>query len=338
MTDLAWLDRTPRWFAVLGDYGPPPPWPLRAAATRHPRAGPPVGPAVAARPLARGRRSPPARRGPSSWRWSASTGPPPGSSPRPPAGSGRWPTSTGWRRRSPAAPTWSPPWRRVRVQGTVTGVRRVFHAKVEGAAVAADRADLLAGLLGTGLDERRLALHLLQPHILYPLAGQPVWRDIELLATDHYLVLDDEGGRRSVRSWTPPEPVVPWPRVRRRCGRRWRPPSTPGSGAASWSAATSAGSTRPRCAAWPPAGRPRWSPTRRRPGTRWPTTSPGPAGRWPPWARSSTTSSPPRRCRWCSRASGGVNDRLDEPCSATADRERWFAIARRAAARGPGCT
>ena len=98
---------------------------------------------------------------------------------------------------------------RVRVQGTVTGVRRVFHARVGGPIVAADRADVLAGLLGTGLDERRLALHLLEPHILYPLAGLPVWRDVELLATDRYLVLDEDGGQRAVRWWTPPEPVVP---------------------------------------------------------------------------------------------------------------------------------
>jgi len=32
----------------------------------------------------------------------------------------------------------------VRVQGTVTGIRRVFHARVAGATVAADRADVLA--------------------------------------------------------------------------------------------------------------------------------------------------------------------------------------------------
>ena len=59
--------------------------------------------------------------------------------------------------------------------------------------MAADRADLLAGLLDAGVDEQRLALHLLEPHILYPLAGQPVWQGVELLATDHYLVLDGDG-------------------------------------------------------------------------------------------------------------------------------------------------
>ena len=53
---------------------------------------------------------------------------------------------------------------------------------------------MLAGLLGTGLDERRLALHLLEPHILYPLAGQPVWRGVELVPGDHYLVLDGTAG------------------------------------------------------------------------------------------------------------------------------------------------
>jgi len=97
---------------------------------------------------------------------------------------------------------------RVRVEGTVTGTRRVFHAKVDGVRVAADRADVLAGLLDAGLDERRLALQLLEPQVLYPLAGQPVWQEVEQLPTDHYLVLDRDG-HRSVRWWTPPEPVVP---------------------------------------------------------------------------------------------------------------------------------
>jgi asparagine synthase (glutamine-hydrolysing) len=98
---------------------------------------------------------------------------------------------------------------RVRVQGTVTGVRRVFHARVGNCSVAADRADVLARLLDAELDERRLAVHLLEPPILYPLAGQPVWRGIELLPTDHYLILDSDGRDRSVRWWTAPEPVIP---------------------------------------------------------------------------------------------------------------------------------
>jgi asparagine synthase (glutamine-hydrolysing) len=83
----------------------------------------------------------------------------------------------------------------VRVQGTVTATRRVFYAGVDGATVAADRADVLAWLLDAGLDEGRLALHLLEPHVLYPLAGQPVWQGVEQLPADHYLVLDRDGHR-----------------------------------------------------------------------------------------------------------------------------------------------
>ncbi len=97
---------------------------------------------------------------------------------------------------------------RVRVQGTVTGIRRVFSADVGGVPVAADRADVLAELTGAALDERRLALHLLHPHVLYPVAGLPVWRGIDLLPGDSYLVLEP-GGRRTVRWWSPPDPVVP---------------------------------------------------------------------------------------------------------------------------------
>jgi asparagine synthase (glutamine-hydrolysing) len=96
----------------------------------------------------------------------------------------------------------------VRVQGTVTGVRRVFHATVNGVPVAADRADTLADLAGASFDEDRVALHLLHPHILYPLAGMPVWRGVDVLPGDSYLVLD--GDRvRCVRWWAPPEPMLP---------------------------------------------------------------------------------------------------------------------------------
>jgi asparagine synthase (glutamine-hydrolysing) len=97
----------------------------------------------------------------------------------------------------------------VRVQGTVSGIRRVFHASVDGGTIAADRADVLADLLDARLDEQRLAVHLLEPPILYPLTGQPVWRGVEVLNTTHYLALDNDGQHRCIPWWTPPEPVVP---------------------------------------------------------------------------------------------------------------------------------
>lgn len=98
---------------------------------------------------------------------------------------------------------------RVRVQGTVTGLRRVFHASVGDVTVAADRADVLADLLDAELNEQRLAVHLLDSSALYPLSGEPVWRGVNALSTTHYLVLDGGNRQRSVQWWTPPEPVVP---------------------------------------------------------------------------------------------------------------------------------
>jgi asparagine synthase (glutamine-hydrolysing) len=98
---------------------------------------------------------------------------------------------------------------KVRMQGTATGVRPVFHAGVGGVTVAADRADVLADLIGARLDERWLAVHLLEPPVLYPLAGQPVWHGVTLVPTHDYLVLDGDRQPRSVRWWVPPEPVVP---------------------------------------------------------------------------------------------------------------------------------
>ncbi|MDN3295286.1 lasso peptide isopeptide bond-forming cyclase [Streptomyces ficellus] len=97
----------------------------------------------------------------------------------------------------------------VRIQGTLTGLRPVFHADVGDVSVASDRADVLAGLLDAGVDRRRLALHLLDSFALYPLAGEPVWRGVDVLSTGRYLVLGRDGRRRTVTWWTPPEPVVP---------------------------------------------------------------------------------------------------------------------------------
>ncbi|MFD7315582.1 hypothetical protein [Streptomyces sp. NPDC059883] len=44
---------------------------------------------------------------------------------------------------------------RLRVQGSASGLRRVFHAVIDGVRVVSDRADVLAGLGGFALDDRR---------------------------------------------------------------------------------------------------------------------------------------------------------------------------------------
>jgi asparagine synthase (glutamine-hydrolysing) len=98
---------------------------------------------------------------------------------------------------------------RVRVQGSVSGLRRVFHARIGDATVAADRADVLAALLDAAVDEQRLAARLLNPCAPHPLAGLPVWRGVSALETGHCLALDADGRGRTVAWWAPPEPVVP---------------------------------------------------------------------------------------------------------------------------------
>jgi asparagine synthase (glutamine-hydrolysing) len=223
---------------------------------------------------------------------------------------------------------------RVRVQGTVTGVRRVFHARVGGATVASDRADVLAALLDAGLDEQRLALQLLEPHILYPLAGQPVWRGVELLATDHYLMLDGGGRHRTVRWWAPPEPVVPMaegaPALREALS------TAVGARAKELDMVScdlgGVDSTAMCCLAVRAAGSV----------VAYTAASPDPMADDVAWAERTVAALgsvehhviPAEEMPLAFASLEAADEPLDEPCSATVDRERWLIIARRAAARG----
>ncbi|WP_243742641.1 asparagine synthase-related protein [Actinorugispora endophytica] len=97
---------------------------------------------------------------------------------------------------------------RTRVQGSASGTRRVFHARVGPATVAADRSDVLGGALGTDPDPAVLALRMLDalPH---PLGEKSVWPGVEPVPADHYLELGERGGSpRLVRWWHPPEPEL----------------------------------------------------------------------------------------------------------------------------------
>ncbi|MFJ8695128.1 lasso peptide isopeptide bond-forming cyclase [Streptomyces roseolilacinus] len=102
----------------------------------------------------------------------------------------------------------------VRVQGAVVELRRVFHTETappgsERVGVACDRADVLAELVGAGLDERRIALELLTLGVPYPWAGAPPWRGLHALPGGHHLTLLPDGRTRTTRWWSPPDPVVP---------------------------------------------------------------------------------------------------------------------------------
>ncbi|CCK24679.1 asparagine synthetase [Streptomyces davaonensis JCM 4913] len=98
---------------------------------------------------------------------------------------------------------------RVRIQGTVTSMRRVCHVRVRGITVAADHADVLARLADLPLDEPCLALRLLEPFILPPLTRTPVWRGVTEVPGGSSLLIDESGRPRHLRWWTPPEPELP---------------------------------------------------------------------------------------------------------------------------------
>ncbi|MFI9236212.1 asparagine synthase-related protein [Streptomyces sp. NPDC053079] len=98
---------------------------------------------------------------------------------------------------------------RVRVRGSASGVRRIFHARVGGATVAADRADRLAAATGAAVDERILALHLLASPPPYPLDDHCLWQGVQGLRPHDCLLLEADGRARAQRWWSPPEPELP---------------------------------------------------------------------------------------------------------------------------------
>lgn len=98
---------------------------------------------------------------------------------------------------------------RVRVRGSASAVRRIFHADVAGVTVAASRADLLAEAVGAGTDERLLALWLMSAVPVYPFQDRCVWRDVHALRPDHCLLMAEDGTARAVQWWSPPDPVIP---------------------------------------------------------------------------------------------------------------------------------
>jgi asparagine synthase (glutamine-hydrolysing) len=97
----------------------------------------------------------------------------------------------------------------VRVQGSASGLRRVFHAQVERVTIAADRADVLASLTAATVDEQYLAARLAYPYLPYPLADGCLWQGMQALADECYLLIDRSKPARVVPWWHPPDPVMP---------------------------------------------------------------------------------------------------------------------------------
>jgi len=97
----------------------------------------------------------------------------------------------------------------VRVQGSVSGLRRVFHTVVGQVTIAADRADVPAALAGATVDEQRLAAQLVYPHPPHPLTDGCLWHGVETVGNGRYLLIDADRPPRVVRWWRAPEPVMP---------------------------------------------------------------------------------------------------------------------------------
>ncbi|TMR99100.1 asparagine synthase-related protein [Nonomuraea basaltis] len=98
----------------------------------------------------------------------------------------------------------------VRVQGTASGGRRVFHARVGDTVVAADRASTLAYLTGASLDVDALAVQLVGN--VPPVLAIPMWQGIDQVSPGDALHIDARRistGQVSFRSWWfPPEPEL----------------------------------------------------------------------------------------------------------------------------------
>nr|WSZ94537.1 asparagine synthase-related protein [Streptomyces sp. NBC_00857] len=93
----------------------------------------------------------------------------------------------------------------VRVRGTASGMRRVFHARLGDTVVAADRSDVLGPVVGAGLNEDALALRLVPVEVPHPLDGLSVWRGVEALPPGHWLELGHDTIARARQWWFAPE-------------------------------------------------------------------------------------------------------------------------------------
>ncbi|MET9292367.1 asparagine synthase-related protein [Streptomyces sp. NPDC003077] len=101
---------------------------------------------------------------------------------------------------------------RVRVQGTLAAVRRVFRARAGGAVVASDRAEILARLTEADWDPQWLALRLTGVAMPFPLHETVPWRGVRAVPADHWLELGADGQATERLRWRAPEAELSLPR------------------------------------------------------------------------------------------------------------------------------
>ncbi len=97
---------------------------------------------------------------------------------------------------------------RVHVQGSASGLRRVFHGRLGALTLAADRADTLAALLDAPFDRSALALRLLVS-VPHPLTDRTPWQNVTAVPPGSRLTLSSDGRQQAVTPWwRAPEPVL----------------------------------------------------------------------------------------------------------------------------------
>ncbi|MFI6154112.1 asparagine synthase-related protein [Kitasatospora sp. NPDC051170] len=96
----------------------------------------------------------------------------------------------------------------VRFQGTVSGTRCAFTARLGGVPIAGDRADVLAELTGAEPDEGLVAASVTYGMLFAPLSERSWWHGVHQVPSDSCLVLPADGPARSVQWWRPPEPEL----------------------------------------------------------------------------------------------------------------------------------
>ncbi|MEV8313331.1 asparagine synthase-related protein [Streptomyces sp. NPDC059900] len=94
---------------------------------------------------------------------------------------------------------------RVWAQGTLAGVRRVFHTRLGGTTVASDRPEVLASVTGAGWDTRWLAMRLSGMVMPFPVHESVPWNGVDAVPSDHALVLEADGRTDEVVRWRAPE-------------------------------------------------------------------------------------------------------------------------------------
>jgi asparagine synthase (glutamine-hydrolysing) len=97
----------------------------------------------------------------------------------------------------------------LRVQGSLTGMRRVFHTRIQGVPIVGNRAEMLARVTGAKIDDQVLAVRVAcGANVPPPLSERSLWRGVRALAPDHYLRIDPSGTVREHQWWQPPTPEM----------------------------------------------------------------------------------------------------------------------------------